>query len=271
MGDGKAGGRVDKTHPTQVGRAFRARHHPHRLLFARGAGADGAAVRDAAGQELRLAGITAMEAANRWLAEDFLPRFNARFAVRAAEPGSAFMAYVGWPLEDILCIQEEPKERLDARLYPCYLTEDKRHADGTMSRSFLALVTLLLSLASNVNAAEPAVLADAQMDEVTAGATRIHLSKIAEASKQILKAQKLIIEARQQTGQLTGEKLIQARRHILEAQARLKPIRTLPDAYSVVELYQAVKNDYYNTRVNVKLQTVAKIGSSRVALGAGPE
>jgi hypothetical protein len=58
-------------------------------------------------QELRIAGITTMEAANRWLAEVFLPRFNARFAVSAAEPGSAFVAYVGRPLEDILCIQEE--------------------------------------------------------------------------------------------------------------------------------------------------------------------
>lgn len=58
-------------------------------------------------QELRLAGLTTMEATNPWLAEVFLPSFNARFVVRAAEPGSAFMAYVGRPLEDILCIQEE--------------------------------------------------------------------------------------------------------------------------------------------------------------------
>ena len=48
-----------------------------------------------------------MEAANRWLAKVFLPRFNDRFAVSAAEPGSAFLAYLGRPLEDILCIQEE--------------------------------------------------------------------------------------------------------------------------------------------------------------------
>lgn len=40
----------------------------------------------------RLAGITTMEAANRWLAEFLLPCFNARFAVRAAKPGSTFMA-----------------------------------------------------------------------------------------------------------------------------------------------------------------------------------
>lgn len=32
---------------------------------------------------------------------------NARFAVPAAEPGSAFIPYVGRPIEDILCIQED--------------------------------------------------------------------------------------------------------------------------------------------------------------------
>lgn len=107
----KAGGRVDKTHPTQVGRALQqlgithiasyspeARGRMERLF---------GTLQGRLPQELRLAGITTMEAANRWLAEVFLPRFNARFAVRAAEPGSAFMAYVGRPLEDILCIQEE--------------------------------------------------------------------------------------------------------------------------------------------------------------------
>jgi hypothetical protein len=39
--------------------------------------------------------------------EQFVPDYNARFAVSAAEPGSAFIAYVGRPLEDVLCIQED--------------------------------------------------------------------------------------------------------------------------------------------------------------------
>jgi len=57
-------------------------------------------------QELRVAGMTSIEAANRFLAERFVPAHNARFAVRAAEPGSAFVAYAGDPGE-ILCVHEE--------------------------------------------------------------------------------------------------------------------------------------------------------------------
>ena len=56
-------------------------------------------------QELRLAGISDIEAANRYIREVFLPAFNAQFAVPAAEPGSAFVAYLG-PELDILSIQE---------------------------------------------------------------------------------------------------------------------------------------------------------------------
>lgn len=58
-------------------------------------------------QELRLAGITTMEAANRYLRELFMPAHNAQFQVPAADPGSAFIPYVGRDLADILCIQEE--------------------------------------------------------------------------------------------------------------------------------------------------------------------
>ena len=41
--------------------------------------------------ERRLAGITTVEAANRYLKEQFVPDYNARFAVPAAEDGSAFI------------------------------------------------------------------------------------------------------------------------------------------------------------------------------------
>ncbi len=57
-------------------------------------------------QELRLAGITTMEEANRFLRETFLPDHNRRFAIRPKEPGSAFVPFAG-KLEDILCVQEE--------------------------------------------------------------------------------------------------------------------------------------------------------------------
>jgi hypothetical protein len=58
-------------------------------------------------QELRLARIKTVAAANRYLEERFVPDHNARFAVPAAEPGSAFLPYAGRPLEDVLCIQED--------------------------------------------------------------------------------------------------------------------------------------------------------------------
>jgi hypothetical protein len=42
-------------------------------------------------QELALAGITRMADANRYLAEVYLPAFNAEFALSAMEAGSAFV------------------------------------------------------------------------------------------------------------------------------------------------------------------------------------
>ena len=53
-------------------------------------------------QELRLAGIGSIAAANQYLAEVYLPEHNRRFAVPAAEPGSAFVPFVG-TLDEILC------------------------------------------------------------------------------------------------------------------------------------------------------------------------
>src|SRR5262252_315124 len=58
-------------------------------------------------QELRLAKIRTIAGANRYLRERFIPDYNARFTVPAAEPGSAFTPYVGRPLEDVLCVQED--------------------------------------------------------------------------------------------------------------------------------------------------------------------
>ena len=57
--------------------------------------------------ELRLAKMTTVEAANGYLKQRFIPDYNARFAVAAAEPGSAFIPYAGRPLEEVLCIQED--------------------------------------------------------------------------------------------------------------------------------------------------------------------
>jgi len=55
---------------------------------------------------LRLRGITTIPEANRWLSEVYLAEHNARFAVAAAEEGTAFLPYVG-ELDNILCVEEE--------------------------------------------------------------------------------------------------------------------------------------------------------------------
>lgn len=107
----KAGGKVDKTKLTQVGRALQQlgiTHIPSYSPEARGRMERVfGTLQQRLPQELRLHKITTPAAANRYLRERFMPDHNARFAVPAAEPGSAFVPYLGRPLEDVLCVQEE--------------------------------------------------------------------------------------------------------------------------------------------------------------------
>jgi transposase len=107
----KAGGKVDKSRLTQVGRALQQlgiTHIPSYSPEARGRMERVfGTLQKRLPQELRLMKITTIEAANRYIREAFVPDYNARFAVPAAEPGSAFVPYAGRPLEDILCIQED--------------------------------------------------------------------------------------------------------------------------------------------------------------------
>jgi hypothetical protein len=58
-------------------------------------------------KELALAGITTVDAANAFIRDVYLPAHNARFAVKAEQEGSAFVAITGVDLNEILCIQEE--------------------------------------------------------------------------------------------------------------------------------------------------------------------
>ena len=58
-------------------------------------------------KELALAGITCVAEADRFLREVYLAAHNARFAVPAEQPGSAFVAVDPAVLPDILCIQED--------------------------------------------------------------------------------------------------------------------------------------------------------------------
>jgi hypothetical protein len=57
--------------------------------------------------ELALAGIRTVEAASRFIRDVYIPAHNARFAVKAEQEGSAFVAIPGVDLTEILCEQEE--------------------------------------------------------------------------------------------------------------------------------------------------------------------
>ena len=107
----EAGGKVDARNLTQFGRAMKqlgiemiAAYSPE----ARGRSERAFATHQGRlPQELALAGITDMSTANRYLQEVYLPAFNAEFAQPAIEEGSAFVAWVGGSLDDILCEQVE--------------------------------------------------------------------------------------------------------------------------------------------------------------------
>jgi hypothetical protein len=107
----KSGGKVDKAQLTQVGRALSQLGITHIASYSpQGRGRMErvfGTLQKRLPQELRLARIKTVAGANRYLTERFVPDYNARFAVPAAEPGSAFIAYVGRPIEDVLCIQED--------------------------------------------------------------------------------------------------------------------------------------------------------------------
>src|SRR3977135_3323042 len=106
-----AGGKVAKDQPTQVGRALahlgvehiaayspQARGRSERLFQT---------LQDRVPKELALARIATMEAANAWLRDTYIPAHNARFAVKAEQEGSAFVAVPGLDLTEVLCVQEE--------------------------------------------------------------------------------------------------------------------------------------------------------------------
>ena len=111
----KAGGKVVKTQPTQVGQALARlgiRHIPSYSPEGRGRMERVfGTLRQRLPPELRRAGVSTMAAANGYLREVFVPDYNARFGKPAAEPGTAFVAYAGPPLADVLCAQAERQGR----------------------------------------------------------------------------------------------------------------------------------------------------------------
>lgn len=107
----KAGEKVAKEQPTQVGRALAQlgiEHIPAYSPEARGRSERAfGTLQDRLPKELALAGITTVEAANRFIEEIYLPEHNARFAVAPEQTESAFVADRAGAHRDILCVQEE--------------------------------------------------------------------------------------------------------------------------------------------------------------------
>jgi Winged helix-turn helix len=107
----EAGGKVDKHNLTQFGNAMKRlgiEMIPAYSPEARGRSERAFGTHQGRlPQELALAGITSMSEANRYLAEVYLPAFNAEFAQPAMEEGSAFVPWIGGSLDDILCEQFE--------------------------------------------------------------------------------------------------------------------------------------------------------------------
>src|SRR5579859_1768177 len=107
----KAGEPVSRRLKTQVGRALAQLGIRHIAAYspeARGRSERAfRTLQDRLPKELALAGIATLEAANRWIAESYLPQHNAAFAVDAEQEGSAFVRDRAGAWREILCIQEE--------------------------------------------------------------------------------------------------------------------------------------------------------------------
>lgn len=113
----KAGEAVDRKQLTQLGRALAQLRIEHIAAYspqARGRCERAfGTLQDRLPKELALAGIADMAAANRFIAEVYLPQHNARFAVAPAQAGSAFVACPPERWRQELCVQEERKVAAD--------------------------------------------------------------------------------------------------------------------------------------------------------------
>ncbi len=106
----EAGGKVSRTQLTQVGRALAELGIEHIAAYSPEARGRSErlfrTLQDRLVKELALAGITEVEAANRFIAEVYLPEHNARFAVAAEQEGSAFVPCAPEQWREVLCRHE---------------------------------------------------------------------------------------------------------------------------------------------------------------------
>jgi transposase len=150
----KEGGKVSKTQLTQFGRAMK--HLGIQMIPAYSPEARGRSERAFETHQSRLVKelafheITDMGAANRYLAQVYLPAFNAEFMQPPPEEGSAFVPWVGENLDDILCEQDERtvsgdncvsfegmKLQIPANRYRCHYVKVRvrihRYLDGALA------------------------------------------------------------------------------------------------------------------------------------------
>ena len=148
------GGKVSKTQLTQFGRAMK--QLGIQMIAAYSPQARGRSERafqthqDRLVKELALHGITDIDEANRYLAQVYLPAFNAEFKKPALEEGSAFVPWIGGNIDDILCEHFERTVNADncvsfermtlqipANRYRCHYVRVKvqvhRYLDGSLA------------------------------------------------------------------------------------------------------------------------------------------
>lgn len=105
----RAGGRPRADRPTQVQRALEALGIEHLHAYspqARGRGERAnRTLQDRLVNELRVAGIATLDAANEYLEATFRPRYNERFAVPPADPQPGFAPLGRVDLDQYLCVE----------------------------------------------------------------------------------------------------------------------------------------------------------------------
>ena len=104
-----AAGSTGSTRPRSAGRWRSSASSTSPPIRRRRAGARSGLFRtleDRLPKELALAGITEIDAANEWLRAVYLPAHDARFAVAAEEPGTAFVPVAPEQWREVLCLQE---------------------------------------------------------------------------------------------------------------------------------------------------------------------
>ena len=107
----KAGEKVSKVQQTQVGRALSHLGIEHIAAYspeARGRSERMfGTLQGRLPKDLRLAGITTVEAANAWLKAHYIAEHNAAFAIQAEQEGTAFVADAHEAWRETLCVIEE--------------------------------------------------------------------------------------------------------------------------------------------------------------------